>query len=361
VRLRRGLPVLVLVAALAAAPGGAQQLGLVAVRNQLPFDQLFLALTPEGATTLPDGGLGLELSASWSNTFIMSPEIHDWVRAERAPGRRGLTPDELARLVELYSDRDLYFFDGEILRWSLRARYGITDTLELAVELSAQSRGGGFADGTIESFHGSLGLGNADRERFPQNNFQVFMRFGDHTFFRDGAPANNVIGDTTVQLKWRAHRPWHGWLGAVSAAVKAPTGSQEHFGGSGGWDGQLAAYASRDLGPGALHVNLAYTALGGVENLPGFSVDDLWTLVAGYELWSPRHRVNWIAQATWATSVFRDSTRSDLSDPAYLLLVGARVPLGERTTLTAAFIENVVQFDNSTDVALHLSVGYRVR
>ncbi len=139
--------------------------------------------------------------------------------------------------------------------------------------------------------------------------------------------------------------------------MKAPTGSQEHFGGSGGWDEQIAAYASRRLGPGWVHLDAAYTNLGGVENLAGFSVDDLWTFVAGYELWSPRHRVNWILQGTWATSVFRDTTASDLSDPAYLLLVGARIPLGERTTLTAAFMENIVQFDNSTDVALHVGIA----
>lgn len=356
--MRRRLALALALAAALPAAGFGQGLGLVEVRNQLPFDQMFLALTPEGAGTVARGRLKLGLSASWSNTFIMSPEIHDWVRTGRAPGRHGLTPAEITELELLYPDRDLYFFDGEILRWSLRGSYGLTDTLQLTVELCAHSRGGGFADGTIESFHDTLGIGNADREHFPQNNFQVFMRFGDREFYRDGAPANNVLGDTTVELKWRGRNRWHGWLAALSASVKAPTGSQEHFGGSGGWDEQLAAYASRKIGPGWLHLNAAYTNLGGVENLAGFAVDDLWTFVAGYEIWSPRHRVNWVLQGTWATSVFRDTTASDLSDPAYLVLLGARIPLGERTTLTAAFIENIVQFDNSTDVALHVGVSY---
>lgn len=337
----------------------AQGLGPVEVRNQFPFDQLFLAHTPEAAWTVPRGALKLNLSASWSNTFIMSPEIHDWLRTERPSGRHGLTRAEIDRVESLYPNRDLYFFDGEILRWSLSAAYGLTDTLELHVELSAHSRGGGFADGTIESFHDALGIGNADRNHFPQNNFQVLMRFGDREFFLDGAPANNVIGDTTFELKWRAPRAWHGWSGATALSVKAPTGSQEHFGGSGEWDEQLAFFASRRTGPGWLHLNLAYTLLGGVENLPGFGVDDLWTVVAAYEIPSPHRRVNWVVQTTWGTSVFRDSTASDLSDPGYLVLLGARIPLGPRTILTAAVIENVVQFDNSTDVALHLGVSYR--
>jgi len=331
-------------------------LGLVSVRNQLPFDQLFLALTPEGVGTLADGGLRVSLSATWSNTFIMSPEIHDWVRHNRPPGRHSLTSAGAYAIVAAHPDADLFLFDGELVRWTLRTSYGLTDALQLTVDVPVLSRGGGFADSAIESFHSSLGIGNADRELFPQNHFQVFMRFGGHQLYLDGAPANNVIGDVSVELKLRARNRWHGWSAAASVAAKAPTGRAASFGGSGNWDGQVAGYASRSLGPGRLHLNLAFTALGGVENMPGFSVDDLWTAVAGYEIWSSHHAVNWIAQATWATSVCRSATGSDLSDPAYLLLVGARVPARAHGTLTFAIIENIVQFDNSADLALH--IGY---
>ncbi len=328
----------------------------MAVRNQLPFDQLFLGLTPEGAGTLGRGALRVTFALSWSNTFIMSPEIHDWVGENRPAGRRELTRDETALIAAAYPGHDLFFFDGEVARWGLRVTYGLSDTLQLTLDTSIHSRGGGFADPTIESFHNLFGLGNANREFFPQNRFQVFMHFGDREFFRDGAPANNVLGDTSLELKLGSRGRWHGWTGAVAAAVKAPTGNVRNFGGSGEWDGQLAGYASRPTGAGsALHLDLAYTWLGGIDNLPGFEVDHIWTAMAAWEIWSPHHRLNWVLQATFTTSVFSGATISDLSDASWLLMAGLRVPLGGRDLLTFAFIENIVQFDNSTDVALHLA------
>ena len=352
----RFFPALLLILVSWSLTGGARELGPVAVRNQLPFDQLFLGLTPEAAGTVERGALEADLSVSWSNTFIMSPEIHDWVRENRPPGRHELTPDEIARLAAAYPGHDLYFFDGEVARWGLRLRYGLTDTLQLTLDTSIHSRGGGFADPTIESFHNLLGIGNANREYFPQNRFQVFMRFGDREFFRDGAPANNVLGDTSLELKLRSRGRWHGWMGAVAAAVKAPTGNIRNFGGSGSWDAQLMGHASRPIGTaGAFHVNLAYTWLGGIDNLPDFDVDNIWTATAAYEIWSPHRTINWVLQGTFTTSVFSGTTISDLSDASWLLMAGLRIPVGQRDLLTFAFIENIVQFDNSTDVALHVS------
>ncbi|NOZ93838.1 MAG: DUF3187 family protein [Acidobacteria bacterium] len=337
-------------------PVPAQELGPVAVRNQLPFDQLFLGLTPEGASTIGRGALQATLALSWSNTFIMSPEIHGWVAENRAPGRRELTPDEIDRIAAAYPGHDLYFFDGEMARWGLRLAYGLTDTLQLTLDTSVHSRGGGFADHTIESFHNALDLGNANRELFPQNRFQVFMRFGDRQFFRDGAPANNVLGDTSVELKLRSRGRWHGWQGAAAAAIKGPTGNVRNFGGSGEWDAQVVGYASRATGSAsALHLDLAYTWLGGIDNLPGFEVSHIWTAMAAWEIWSPHRKLNWVFQGTFTTSVFSGATISDLSDASWLLMAGLRVPVDARDLLTFAFIENIVQYDNSTDVALHIS------
>ena len=355
-RVSRLFVIPVLVALLWCPFGAAQDLGPVSVRNQLPFDQLFLGLTPEGAETVQRGAFRADVSLSWSNTFIMSPEIHDWVDENRPSGRHELTPDEIERIVAAHPGRDLYFFDGEVARWGLRLSYGLTDTLQLTLDTSIHSRGGGFADPTIESFHNFFGLNNASREHFPQNRFQVFMRFGDHEFFRDGAPANNVLSDTSLELKLRSRDRWHGWMGAVGAAVKAPTGNVRNFGGSGDWDAQLMGYASRPMGKAsAFHVNVAYTWLGGIDNLPEFDVNNIWTATAAYEIWSPHHELNWVFQGTFTTSVFAGTTISDLSDASWLLMAGLRIPVSQRDLLTFAFIENIVQFDNSTDIALHVS------
>ncbi len=355
----RFLPLLLLVALGWCPHGTAGELGPVAVRNQLPFDQLFLGLTPEGAGTVERKALRATVFLSWSNTFIMSPEIRAWVTANRPPGRHELTPGEIESIEAAYPGHDLYFFDGEVARWGIRLAYGLTDTLQLTLDTAIHSRGGGFADPTIESFHNAFDLHNAGRERFPQNHFQVFMRFGDGEFFRNGAPANNVMGDTSLELKLRSNGRWHGWMGATAVAVKAPTGNVRNFGGSGEWDAQAAVYASRPLGRGgALHLDLAYTWLGGIDNLPGFDVSHIWTVLGAWEIWSPHRKVNWVLQGTFTTSVFSGTTISDLSDGSWLLMGGFRIPAGRRGLFTMAFIENIVQYDNSTDIALHVDYRY---
>ena len=352
---RLGAIPVVLFMLMMALPAGAQQdLGLVAVRNQLPFDQLFLGLTPAGANTLSRGRFQLALSASWSNTFITS--FRGWIDDNWSPGRHHLTYADLERIMAANPGSDLYFYDGEVLRWNIRMHYGLTDTIELALDTSIHSRGGGFGDSSIESFHNFFNIGNADRQYFLQDHFEVFLKMGDHEYFRDGAPGNTVMGDTTLSLKIRSPHPWYGWLVASSIAVKAPTGSSHMFGGSGNWDEQVAGYASRKLGPGWLHLNAAYTLIGDIDALPGIDTANLWTFVAGYEIWSPHHTVNWILQTEISSSPFADVTNTDLSDPAYLMLIGARIPTGPNGYLSFAFIENVLKFENSTDVALH--AGY---
>ena len=158
-----------------ALPAHAESLGPVAVRNQLPFNQLVLQLTPDQADTLPKGGRALSFSLSWSNTFIMSRAIEDWIENNRVRERSQLRPSEIDRILDETTDRDLYFFDGEAARWGLRLRYGLSNRLMFTLDTSIHSRDGGFADPAIESFHHSLNLGNADREYFPQNDFVVFL------------------------------------------------------------------------------------------------------------------------------------------------------------------------------------------
>ncbi len=353
------VPIIAILGLAISLPAVAQQsFGLAQVRNQLPFDQLFLGLIPTTAQTLAPGKLQCSISATWSNTFIMSDSIRNWADVYWPTGRHHLRRADLRQIEAASPNSDLYFYDGEVIRWNLHMHYGLTNTIELTVNTSIHSRGGGFADSSIESFHNVLNIGNADRERFIQNHFAVFLKMDGHEFFHDGAPANTVMGDTSFSLKIRSPHLWHGWLAAGAIAVKAPTGNSHLFGGSGHWDEQLAGYVSRALGPGWFHVNAAYTILGNIDALPSLDTTNLWTFVAGYEIWSPHHTINWVLQTEISSSPFADTTSADLGDPSYLLLLGARIPTSPNAHLSFAVMENIFQFDDSTDIALH--AGYTV-
>ncbi|HHG90823.1 MAG TPA: DUF3187 family protein [Devosia sp.] len=337
-------------------PTSAKSLGPVAVRNQLPFNQLILELTPAEAETVARDTLDVEFSLGWSNTFIMSPKIGNWIEYNRDQGRSKLSLAEINQILVSSGRKDLYFFDGEVARWGLRLSYGLTDTLQLTLDTSIHSRNGGFADPLIESFHHSLNLGNADREFFPQNDFLVFLHSGEQQFYRDNRPAAFAPGDTTLELKLKSRSRWRGWTGAVAASIKAPTGNVNDFGGSGNWDGQIAGYASHPAGrDGTVHLNLSYTRLGGIDNLPIPTGDHIWSALAAYEAWSHHHKLNWVFQGAYSTSLFDGASSSDLSDATLLFTAGLRIPVDHRDLLSFALIENIGQFDNSTDIALHLS------
>lgn len=349
-----------LLLAVLSAPAGASSLGPVAVRNQLPFNQQILELTPSQAQTVAKGRLDAEFSLSWSNTFIMSQEIGNWIEYHREPGRSKLSPAEIDQIIRWTGDKDLYFFDGEVARWGLRLCYGLSDTLQLTLDTSIHARNGGFADPLIESFHHSLNLGNAEREFFPQNDFLVFLKSDGQQFYRDEKPAAFAPGDTTVELKLRSQSQWRGWAGAVAFSVKAPTGNVDDYGGSGNWDSQIAGYASRPVGhAGTAHLNLSYSRIGKIENLPIPTGDHIWSALAAYEVWSHRQKLNWVFQGAYSTSLFDGASDSDLSDASWLFTAGLRIPFNHRDLLSFALIENIGEFDNSTDIALHLSYRHR--
>ncbi len=349
------LPAVLLLLLATTIPATADGLGPVAVRNQLPFNQLVLQLTPGQAETLQRGATDVSFSLSWSNTFIMSRSIEDWIETHRTPMRNRLAPGEIDRILSETSDHDLYFFDGEVARWGLRLRYGLTDRLQLTLDTALQSRDGGFADSSIEAFHHSFGLGNADRDYFPQDDFLVFLHANDHQFYRDRKPSTFAPADTTLSLKLKGGSRWRGWRSAIAAAIKLPTGSADNYGGSGNPDGQIALYGSRPTQSGAIHFNLAYTALGGIDKLPIPTASHIESAVLAWETWNASHHLNWVFQGAWSTSLFNGAIDSDLADPTWLFTAGLRIPVGRHDLLSFAVIENVAQFDNSTDIAMHIA------
>ena len=75
--------------------------------------------------------------------------------------------------ANIWGPMDTFFLDGEWTRANLRVAYGLVDGLELWGEVPVLSRGGGWMDTLIETFHASLGLNSAQRERTPRDRLRV--------------------------------------------------------------------------------------------------------------------------------------------------------------------------------------------
>jgi len=80
----------------------------------------------------------------------------------------------------------------------------------------------------------------------------------------------------------------------------------------------------------------------------------------GYEH-ALRSRTSVVAQGTISQSPFGDLDIDQLDDIAYLVDLGVKRGLSEKTVLFVALSESVANFGNSIDVGLHLGVTRTVR
>jgi hypothetical protein len=91
-------------------------------------------------------------------------------------------------------------------------------------------------DNFIDLVEGIFGVGNIERDLYPNNSFGAFyVRQGDTVLFQ-GARTTFRLGDMWIQMKKELELP-DGWpRPALRAAIKFPTGSPEAVLGSGNAD-----------------------------------------------------------------------------------------------------------------------------
>jgi hypothetical protein len=97
-----------------------------------------------------------------------------------------------------------------------------------------------------------------------------------------------------------------------------------------------------------------YSALGGLEALPGLHISDVWTATAAYEVRMTPHAA-FLAQILHATSPFLSIRKDGISDPAGLLGVGVRFAVGERWGIDIGMVEDL--YRHNTDLDIGLLVG----
>ncbi len=235
----------------------AEGFGPFPVRNFQPFQQLVLNLPGDRASVLRQGTLDVRL--------------------------------ELAETASIYNESSpqaTAVVKFETLRSGLFLRYGVTEKLELGVEIPVYYRYQGFMNGPIKAVErATTGLAPA-RAALSNTNFAFNVTRNGQTIM-SGGPGATGLGDTTLMSKYQLLTETAS-MPAVSlrGAVKLPTGDEPAFFGSG----------SPDVGAGlAVEKHLAtrwilYGNLNGVlptGSVAGFSVQPTITAIVALEyLWS---------------------------------------------------------------------------
>ena len=125
-------------------------LGPLEIRPQFLVNQQFLAMSPGNTLTIKDGESKLSFSIEIANTFVNTQGPTEQITKKEVA--RGLTvADFLDKDGKTVTGFSLYL-DAESKRKKFKYRYGISDSLELKLELPFLSLDGGFMDNSIETF-----------------------------------------------------------------------------------------------------------------------------------------------------------------------------------------------------------------
>jgi len=253
---------------------------------------------------------------------------------------------------------DKYLVDGEFLHVSLTGTYGVTDWLQLRLEVPFGVRGGGFLDGAIMGFHDAFGYAQAGRDLFPLNRFAVILWRKDGTLFTLG-PQDAGIGmeDMLLSAKFRLYNG-SAWFPLIYAALQMqiPTGSEAQLWGCGCPAGALSLHLAKRLWRLYFYLDLQYTRFAGDE-LVGIPMEQNQGSVGLSTEWSVAERVSLVGQYRWNSGAASDFY--EFSDSTHEVALGVKALIARETILSFAAVENVFFYDNSPDIAFFLGVSRR--
>jgi thiol-disulfide isomerase/thioredoxin len=302
--------------------------GPLGIRSQSPFQALRLGIVPRTPSTLSRGEHQLRVGGTWANTW---------------------TNDELGE----------FLLDFESVNASLAYAYGLSDTLQIQLELEQLWRFGGVMDGFIEGFHDLFGIDQAGRDEFPRDQTNVFFAA------LNGSPEVALLGDAatgtfarnlllTVQhnitcgtAKW----PALSW----SATVRSSLGNPGDLDGD-SVDVALSAAAARRFGRFYAYLTLGYVWYGG-DAVYGLEIEQTQASMLAAGEWRFKPRMSFIVQYLGTQGVATDL--GVFSDPSHEVVLGWKWEARQAGVLEVGLMENIIEFDNSPDFGVH--VGWTQR
>lgn len=245
--------------------------------------------------------------------------------------------------------------DGETYRANLRLRYGLTDDIEVGIDIPYLSHSGGGLDRFIENWHDFWQLPDGGRPDYPRDQLDFSYRNNGQSLAAV-TESQGGIGDVSLglgyQLSATEKRQW-----ALRTSLKLPTGDA----------GQLLGSGSTDIAAGINFTdismmqdyNLTWHASGGLMWMGGGQVlDDQredWVAYGSLTLgWLATQNVCLKLQLDVHTA-FYDSVLKELGKNSAQLVLGGAIRLGKNWVLDLAVGEDIV-VDTASDVVFHIGI-----
>jgi hypothetical protein len=304
------------------------------IRNQAPFVQIFGLPPAEGGRLSMKGITDARLVFDAANIFTGAENGQEEVRV-----------------------------DGETYRLSLAVRHGLSERLEIGVDVPYVWHSGGRLDGFINGFHRTFNLPEGGRNLWYDDQI-LYLSVCDGEIAYRLDEAQDGFGDVILTAGVRLLKP--GQPGrdrslALRPALKLPTGDERKLTGSGSTDFSLRL-AGTDPATLARWRITSYGSLGALamtegevlprhqRNLVGFG-----TLGFG---WSP---LRWLAinlQFDGHTSFYEGTGLHHLDDPSLLITLGTSLALPGKVLADLAVSEDLI-VETAPDVMFHVTLRRR--
>jgi hypothetical protein len=292
-----------------------------------------LTLSATSPWTLRRGEWSFEGTVLWSNSF-------SWTQDE--PGENPKTR--------------VFLIDGETATFTARVRYGLGDRTQVGLIVPVVHRGGGVLDGMIDTWHRWFGFEDGSRPLFLRDAYRASgQTTGGGEFSWTDLPGTG-LGNVQAEVRWRALDGGdRGPSLALAARLALPTATGPFDGHGLGGAGQLLLGVP--LGPRAD----LYAGAGLIVQDPGPVLGLRYQTARAHGFlafeWRPWSRVSLVLETDVASRLV--SNVEQYPGLHWMLDTGTRLDLGSRMRLDVGLVENIVDQQCTTDVALYFALGVR--
>jgi hypothetical protein len=254
--------------------------------------------------------------------------------------------------------RETIIIDGESYRAQLQLRYGLSQDIEVGIEVPYLSHDRGGLDSFIENWHDLWGLPDGGRPAFPQDQLLI-------SYQQDGVERVNIsraadgVGDININMAYQlASTETRQW--ALRTSVKLPSGEAKQLLGSESTDISLGIHVSdQDL---LQNYNISLHGSAGVLWMDSGEVLDQqredWVFYGSTTLgWLMTSALSLKLQLD-AHTAFYDSRLTELGSDSVQLLMGGSIRLSEKWALDLAVSEDIA-VNTAPDVVFHLGLKMR--
>lgn len=253
--------------------------------------------------------------------------------------------------------------DMELWRTAIGVTYGLSDNIDVKIEIPMISNSGGFLDPFIQWYHNTLGVPNGGRQLVANDQFTYTLSQNGTTLINASA-CDLCLSDISIRFKYHIDQTFLPLDLAIAPIFKLPTGAKSHGLSSGHFDGGLSFLAQKSLKRFHLTTQLGLGVLGGHEALDPILRSTYFSFGQSIEF-QINNALAVVGQLTGNTGVFHGVDGSPLSSLVLDLNIGftGNIVLEhswlDEFTYQLSFGEDVLGFGPSVDFSTLFSVGVR--